>query len=260
MKRTPTTIDLGAVPSQFHSYFKDATIFDSSCSKVAQVFFIDKEDGFYLKKSPKGTLQKEAQMTRFFHKIGLATEVLAYENTEYDWMLTRKVSGEDCTHEQYTTDPKRLCDMTAELLRSLHEESTTGCPIHRTADYIATAQRNYQTRNFDLNLFPDNWGYATTEDAWRVVEENAKYLASDTLLHGDYCLPNIILDNWKFSAFIDLDAAGLGDRHVDLFWGVWSLQFNLKTDRYRNRFLDVYGRDKVNEDLFPIISAFEVFG
>ena len=260
MKRTLTTVDLLQTPAQFHSYFKDAVIFDSSCSNNAQVYFIDKDEGFYLKKSAKGALQKEAEMTRFFHKNGLATEVLAYLSGENDWMLTRKVIGEDCIHEQYLSDPKRLCDMTAELLRSLHEASTDGCPVHRTADYIATAQRNYQTRNFDISLFPDNWGFATSEEAWRLVEDNAKYLASDTLLHGDYCLPNIMLDNWKFSAFIDLDAAGLGDRHIDLFWGIWSLQFNLKTDKYRDRFLDVYGRDKVNEDLFPIISAFEVFG
>ena len=110
-----------------------------------------------------------------------------------------------------------------------------------------------------MDLFPDNWGYATPEDAWRVVEEHSHLLRADTLLHGDYCLPNIMLDNWRFSAFIDLDAAGVGDRHIDLFWGMWSLQFNLKTDRYRDRFLDAYGRDRICPDLFPVIAACEVF-
>jgi len=51
----------------------------------------------------------------------------------------------------------------------------------------------------------------------------------------------------------------VGDRHLDLFWGIWSLWFNLKTDRYRERFLDVYGREMVNEDVFPVIAALEVF-
>ena len=80
-----------------------------------------------------------------------------------------------------------------------------------------------------------------------------------TLLHGDYCLPNILLDNWQLSGFIDLDAGGIGDRHIDLFWGIWTLQFNLKTDRYRDRFLDAYGRDKVTEELLRVVSAAEVF-
>ncbi len=51
----------------------------------------------------------------------------------------------------------------------------------------------------------------------------------------------------------------MGDRHVDLFWGVWSLQFNLKTDAYRERFLDAYGREKVQPELLRIVAAAEVF-
>ena len=99
----------------------------------------------------------------------------------------------------------------------------------------------------------------TSTLAPHVIEENGKYLTCDTLLHGDYCLPNIMLDGWKFTGFIDLDHAGLGDRHMDLFWGIWSLEFNLKTDRYRERFLDAYGRDRVNEETLRLIAALEVF-
>ena len=73
-------------------------------------------------------------------------------------------------------------------------------------------------------------------------------------------MPNIILDNWKFSGFIDLDCAGVGDRHIDLFWGTCTLWFNLKTNQYYDRFLDAYGRDKVDEELFKVVAAAEVFG
>ena len=47
---------------------------------------------------------------------------------------------------------------------------------------------------------------------------------------------------------------------MDLFWGMWSLEFNLKTDRYKDRFLDAYGRDVIEEELFRTIAAAEVFG
>lgn len=85
-------------------------------------------------------------------------------------------------------------------------------------------------------------------------------MQTDTLLHGDYCLPNIILDNWKFSGFIDLDSGGVGDRHVDLFWGLWTLNYNLKTDKYSRRFVDAYGSDKVDIEKLRLIAAIEVFG
>ena len=84
-------------------------------------------------------------------------------------------------------------------------------------------------------------------------------LKTDTLLHGDYCLPNIILDNWNFSGFIDLGSGGVGDKHIDLFWGIWTLEFNLKTDKYTNRFLDAYGRFDIEPDMLKIIAAIEVF-
>ena len=261
MKRTPISVDLSAIPTQFHPYLQDAALFDSSCSPAARVYFLDKGPGYYLKTAPKGTLVLEFAMSRFFHQKGLGAEVLDYACLEADWLLTRRLPGEDCLHRKYLDDPVRLCDTTAQLLRSLHETDPAFCPIpNRTGEYLATARRNYEKNLYDTELFPDNWGYATPEEAWAEIEKNGRYLRTDTLLHGDYCLPNIILDDWKFSGFIDLAAGGIGDKHVDLFWGMWSLQFNLKTDRYRDRFLDAYGRDSICEDTFRTIAAIEVFG
>ena len=260
MQRRLTKLNPMDIPKALRPYLDGATVYDSSCSKVAQVYFLDKWEGFYLKKAPKGSLTKEAAMTAFFHQKCLAPEVLLYDSGDFDWMLTRKALGEDCTDPMYIADPQRLCDLTAQLLRQLHETDFTGCPVNRTADYLATARENFQNQRYDINLFPDNWGYATPEEAWAEIEKNSGALTADTLLHGDYCLPNIMLENWQFSSFIDLDTAGIGDKHVDLFWGMWSLQFNLKTDRYQERFLDAYGRDGIDPDKFRTIAAIEVFG
>ena len=98
------------------------------------------------------------------------------------------------------------------------------------------------------------------EEAWGVLSESKHLLKADTLIHGDYCLPNVLLDGWKFSGFIDLGNSGVADRHIDLFWGAWTLGFNLHTDMYRGRFFDAYGRDRVDEDLIRVVAAAEVFG
>ena len=149
-------------------------------------------------------------------------------------------------------------------MRRLHDTDFSGCPIpDRLESYFATAQSNYSRGIFDPRISvqscPELAGI-TIDEVWRIVEENRQHLRADTLIHGDYCLPNIILDNWQFSGFIDIGNGGVGDRHIDLFWGIWSLQLNLNTDKYRERFLDAYGRDKVNPDLFPVIAAIETFG
>ena len=261
MEHRLLTCNAAQFPPCFHSYIQGAAIYDSSCSNAAQVFFLDKEDGFYLKTAPKGTLQKEAELYRYFHMLGYAPEVVAYESLESDWLLTVRAKGDDCIAPHHLADPTRLTDTVAQALRMLHETSPKGCPApNHTAAYLATARKNYLSGCFDPDMFPQAQRIANKEEAWRIVEENGSRLQTDTLLHGDYCLPNIILHNWKFSSFIDLDHAGVGDRHVDIFWALWSLEFNLKTDRFRDRFLDAYGRDLLDETRLQTVAAIEVFG
>jgi kanamycin kinase len=226
------------------------------------VYFIDRDNGYYLKRAAVGTLEREAIMTEYFHKKGLGARVLDYVSADgYDWLLTERVAGEDCTHADYISDPERLCDTIAELLRTLHDSDTAGCPVpDRMSEYIALAEENYRAGKYDLSLFGDKIDFASADEAYSVFQAGKGALERNTLLHGDYCLPNIMLDNWRFSGFIDVGNGGVGDRHVDIFWGAWTLWYNLKTDKYSHRFLDAYGRDRVDMEKLKIIAAAEVFG
>ena len=256
MKKTPAVPDLSQFLERFHPLLAGCPVYDSSCSREARVWFLEREGGLYLKRSPKGTLAREAAMTRYFHGKGLAAEVLAYESLNQDWLLTAAVPGEDCTHENYLADPGRLSALLGERLRQLHSLPFDGCPVpDHTARYLALAEKNRNAGAFD----PDG-PFADAADAWQTLERHRGDFRTDTLLHGDYCLPNIMLKDWEFSGFIDLDHAGVGDRHVDLYWGLWTLRFNLKTDAWGGWFLDAYGRDLVEEELLRAVSAAECFG
>ena len=259
MKRTEVPLLLEDFPAEFHGVLQGARLFDSSCSKAARVWMIQKKGCFFLKAAAAGSLETEAAMTAFFHKKGFGPEVLGFVQQEQDWLLTRAIPGEDCTDPEIRQDPKKLSSTIGEVLRQLHDTDPSGCPVDRTAYYLATAEKNYRLGSYDKSLFPDNWGYASAEDAWKAVCEAAPVLQHDVLIHGDYCLPNIMLKDGKLSGFIDLSNGGLGDRHIDLHWGIWSLQYNLKTDQWKDRFLDAYGRDKAEPELLRSIGAFEVF-
>ena len=260
MKRTPMQPDLAAIPKIFHPWLKNCPVFDSSCSTEARVFFLDRDEGLYLKSAKAGELWQEAQMDAYFASLGLGPAVVDYHSAEQDWLLTRAVKGEDCLYPDYLADPKRLAETIAEMLFDLHHRDHSRCPVqNHTERYLARAAENYRSSRFDASLFPDNWGYASAEEAWAVVEANAGFLKTDTLLHGDYCLPNIMLENWTPSGFIDVGGGGVGDRHVDLFWGAWTLNYNLKSDQYCQRFLDAYGRDNYDPEMLRVIAAIEVF-
>jgi aminoglycoside phosphotransferase len=60
------------------------------------------------------------------------------------------------------------------------------------------------------------------------------------LVHGDYCLPNVLVSGGELSGLVDVGAAGLGDPRQDLAAGVWTLQYNFGTGHARE-FLDAYG-------------------
>lgn len=261
MKRTLIKEIPDEIPSRILSIIKDAEIYDSSCSPEARVYFIDKGEGLYLKRGALGTLSREAEMTSYFNSKGLGAEVLFYGQNEYDWMLSRAVRGEDCVFSRYLDDPKRLSSLIGEELRALHETDASDCPVKdRMGEYISLVEENYRTGNYDSSHFPDSFGYSSADGAISVFEKGKGELKNEVLIHGDYCLPNIMLDDWNFSGFIDVGNGGIGDRHVDLFWGAWTLGFNLGTDDYRDRFFDAYGRDKIDEEKLRIIAAAEVFG
>jgi kanamycin kinase len=143
--------------------------------------------------------------------------------------LTEKIHGDDCIAAKYLDQPVKLCDTLAERLSTLHRLDFTDCPVqNHTEPYLTLAEDNKRSGKFDDDMLPK--GIKSAEDAW------------------------------AFSGFIDLGYAGVGDRHVDVFWGIWSLGFNLKTDKYRERFIEVYGRHKVDEDVLRLVAAIEVFG
>ena len=259
LKKTPIQINISDFPREFHSLLDGATVYDSSCSPEARVYYIARGCGYYLKKGSRTTLAREAEMTRYFHSLGLGANMLSYLSLEQDWMLSEAVRGEDCTHAFYLDSPERLCDTMAYLLRSLHDRDGSDCPVRdRMTEYKMGAERNYRKCAYDLSYFLGE--DASLSYIWDTAREGADALVSDTLLHGDYCLPNIMLDGWDFAAFIDVGNGGIGDRAVDLYWGAWTLRFNLGTDRWRRRFLDAYGRDMVDEEKIRIVSAFECFG
>lgn len=247
--------DISRYPTQLHWLFEDAEVYDSSSCSGATVLFFD--TGYYLKTDEKGALADEADRTRFFHRLGLGVEVLAYLSQDRDYLVTRMAEGEDLTH--YRSDPKRLCRELAHALRMLHSRRVDGMSISpRLQRYLDSAASGAGC--YDESVLMKRFPIASREEAWAIMRKNKHRLKCDTLIHGDACLPNVILKDWKFSTFIDFSLSGAGDKHIDLYWALWSLQFNLKTEDYTDYFLDCYGQENFEMDMLWVVAAFELFG
>ena len=260
MKRTKINLDFQAFPQKIGAFLAGADIYNSSCSNLSKVYYIDKEQGYFLKIADAGFLKSEQLMHKYFHSLGLTTPVVLYKTIDNkDYLITEPVQGEDCTH--YISEPERLCDTIAVNLRMLHNQPFADCPIqNRITDYVNSVFNGYSKGKYEYDLFKGLWEFPSVQFAWEAAKEGQQSLESNVLIHGDYCLPNIVLNNWKLSGFIDLIKAGVGDRHIDVLWGIWTLKFNLGTAKYTDRFIDAYGRDMIDKEKLRCIAAMEMFG
>ena len=67
------------------------------------------------------------------------------------------------------------------------------------------------------------------------------------LIHGDYCLPNVLVHEGRFSAVLDVGLAGLGNPETDLAAGVWTLQYNYGQG-FAQTFLNAYGWPPMSDE------------
>ena len=196
-------------------------------------------------------------MTNIFYKLGIGAKVIKYLSTDKDYLLTEEVKGDNLTN--FVNEPEKLCTILAESLKKLHSRSITDLPISsRYERYINSLNGTINGGYYDTSFLLDN-KTISKEKAWDIMQNGKCLLKCDTFIHGDACLPNIILTNDK-AIFIDTGLAGLGDKHIDIYWALWSLEYNLKTNKYHDLFKDIYGRDNIDERTLDIIEAFEVFG
>ena len=179
----------------------------------------------FLKIGPASSLERAARMQEFFAAKGLSAPLLVYERTdEEDYLLAGAVPGVSCIDKGLLAKPEWLSAKLGETARMLHETEASGCPYRDCNEREAGALRRETGRELP----------------------EARLLRAEVLVQGDFCLPNVFFRGGAFSGFIDLGEAGVGDSHLDLYWALWSLEYNLRSDRWNDRFLDAYGRDKVD--------------
>jgi len=251
-RRERVDIDALSLPDELIKWINNAPIYESSGQSGAKTVYIDRDSGLYLKIAARGSLLIASQMQTYFSKHKMASHVLKYLSADRDYMITAPLKGEDGTSEKYLAEPDKLSEIFGQSLRLLHEVDITDCPNQdRMAEFIRMADTTHflQTHLDDISNFI---GKARADASLTEITASSRLLKNDVLLHGDYCLPNIMLNNWAFEGFVDVADGGVGDRHYDLAWGLWTLNRNLKTPKYGQMFLDAYGWDCIDKDRLRI--------
>ena len=245
-------------PEQLRTYIEGANLSDSSSHSGARVLYLD--SGYYLKIDQKGRLKREASIASWFEQEGIGTPVIDYVSADKDYLLTKEVIGHDAL--AFLDQPEKICRTMAEALKMLHSFCPQNFPSkNHLKAYKERAFKNYDKGEFYAKALLPQFQINSREEAFQLIQEQGHLLETDAFIHGDACLPNFILkDADHFSCFIDLGLADFSDRHIDLFWAVWSLNYNLKDPKYAELFLDYYGRELIDSNKLRLVAAFEAFG
>jgi kanamycin kinase len=245
-------VDTLSLPDELIEWIDHAPVYESSGQSGARTVYVDRDGGAYLKIAVSGSLVLASQMQTFFSKHKMSSPVLRYLSADRDYMITAPVKGEDGTSEKYLAEPDRLSEIFGRSLRLLHEVDIVDCPIKDRMSRLIRMAGSTPFVQTHLDDIAQYIGAVCADDSLAEILAMGGLLKEDVLIHGDYCLPNIILNNWAFEGFIDVADGGVGDRHYDLAWGLWTLNWNLKTPKYGQRFLDAYGWDRIDKDRLRI--------
>ena len=176
-------------------------------------------------------MEEQVHMMQWLEGKLPAPQVLAYEVFDgKGYLLMSKICGKMSCDTYYLEHPHVLLDALACGLKMLWAVDISECPKTRDLDTeLEEAHMRVENNLVDLdNVEPTTFGKDGFESPKHLLAwlENNRPDFEPVFSHGDFCLPNIFLENGKIKGFIDLGDAGIGDKWRDIALCYRSLKHN----------------------------------
>lgn len=160
-----------------------------------------------------------------------------------EWLLLAPLPGRDATHADLKADPAWLVPILARGLRAFHDAlDVEGCPFDFRNDVaIDHVRRRLAGGIFDGDYeFHDEFTHLTPAEAVARLDSLRPESEDLVVCHGDYCFPNVLLDDGKITGYLDVGELGVADRWCDVAVGAWSTTWNVGPG-YEDLFYQSYG-------------------
>ena len=179
------------------------------------------------------SVRKQVQLMKWLDGEISVPHVIEYE--EYNgkcYLLMSKMGGVMSCDDYYLEHPEILIKALTDGLKMLWRVDISECPVVRDLDGVLKEARLRVDNNMvDIdNVDPDTFGENGFESPEHLLEwlENNRPPFEPVFSHGDYCLPNVFLENGQIKGFIDLGRAGIGDKWNDIALCYRSLKHNFE--------------------------------
>jgi kanamycin kinase len=158
-----------------------------------------------------------------------------------DWLITHALTGRPATTPALKSDPEALVRTLAKGLGLFHDAAAMECPFDFRLDAaLALARQRLEDGAIDPERdFHTEYEHLSAEQAIRQLVDTRPATEDVVVCHGDYCLPNVLIEDGSVTGFVDLGELGVADRWWDLAVATWSVTWNLGPG-HEQAFLEAY--------------------
>lgn len=177
------------------------------------------------------TIESTVRMMKWLNgKIPVPKIICQEQQDDMSYLLMSRIQGKMSCDTYYLEHPHELTSLLAEGLQMLWRVDISDCPYERgLVEELKQARYNVEHGLVDVSrcepeTFGEN-GFASPMHLLEWLEEHQP-ACEPVLSHGDFCLPNIFLQDGRISGFIDLGDAGIAEKWKDISLCYRSLKHN----------------------------------
>jgi aminoglycoside phosphotransferase len=196
-------------------------------------------------------LRREKEVLEWLSGKISVPKVLHFEETGANTFLLiseiKEINLADCL--KISKAKENLISDLAKRLKQIHTISTEDCPFQQTLRIkLQNARENIKNGLVDRGDFEDENIGKSAEALFDELIESKPDDEDLVFIHGDFCLPNIIVSNGKVSGFVDWERGGIADRYQDIALLFRSFDFNIgNMQQFEDLFCSCYGIEKLDE-------------
>ena len=175
------------------------------------------------------TLRDEAERMRWAGTFLPVPTVVTLEHVGGTSVLvTEALPGRDATDLSWRGDLPGLVGALGRGLRAFHDATDPDrCPFRfERARALEHVRRRVDLDDIDPGGMHAEHAHLSARAALRELEETPRWTEDLVVCHGDYCPPNVLLEDGAVTGYLDLGELGVADRWSDIAVGAWSTGWN----------------------------------
>ena len=246
------TVDLPArIRTHVSDYAAKEMEVGESGAKVLRLTHAEKPD-LYLKidRGGSGTVEAEKRVMQWLQGKIRVPEVLEYVRSGgMQYLLMTEVEGLPSHDLRVRKDISRLIAALARGLREFHRLSADGCPFHQDIHrLLRQAEERVQAGRIDMSDLVQKEPGRTPASLLKELQSLLPPQDGFVVTHGDFCMPNLLINEGEVSGFIDLGDVAVADPYVDLVAMKFSLRLNGFDGHWFAEFVRDYGISELDVD------------